>query len=183
MEKKNKKYFYNPLKTRTIICSSAIDDEVADRILKELLMLEQESNKPIRLIINSPGGQVSSGMAIYDFMQLIQSPVHTIVVGLAASMGSILLIGGASGCCSITVRSRVMIHQPLMQNVVAKASDLVITAEEIEKTKKLIATLYQKKTGKNLQKILKDIDQDHWFSAEEAVNYGLADNIITKFQF
>ena len=77
MEKKEEKYFYNPLKTRTIVCSSAIDDEVADRILKELLMLEQESNMPIRLIINSPGGQVSSGMAIYDFMQLIQSPVHT----------------------------------------------------------------------------------------------------------
>ena len=115
MEKKEEKYFYNPLKTRTIVCSSAIDDEVADRILKELLMLEQESNMPIRLIINSPGGQVSSGMAIYDFMQLIQSPVHTIVAGLAASMGSIF-IGGDKGHCSITMRSRVMIHQPLIQN-------------------------------------------------------------------
>ena len=91
MENKEKKYFYNPLKTRTIICSSAIDEEVADRILKEFLMLEQESHQPIRLIINSPGGQVNSGMAIYDFMQLIQSPVHTIVAGLAASMGSKIL--------------------------------------------------------------------------------------------
>ena len=136
----------------------------------------------IRFIINSPGGQVSS-MAIYDFMQLIQSPVHTIVAGLAASMGSILLIGGDKGHCSITMQSRVMIHQPLMQNVVAKASDLAITAEEIEKTKKMIASLYQKKTGKNLQKILTDIDKDHWFSARESVKYGLADSIITKFQF
>ena len=183
MENKEKKYFYNPLKTRTIICSSAIDDEVADRILKELLMLEQESNMPIRFIINSPGGQVNSGMAIYDFMQLIQSPVHTIVAGLAASMGSILLIGGDKGHCSITMQSRVMIHQPLMQNVIAKASDLAITAEEIEKTKKMIASLYQKKTGKNLQKILEDIDKDNWFSAKEAVKYGLADSIITKFKF
>ena len=145
MENKEKKYFYNPLKTRTIICSSAIDEEVADRILKEFLMLEQESHQPIRLIINSPGGQVNSGMAIYDFMQLIQSPVHTIVAGLAASMGSILLIGGAIGHCRVTAQSRIMIHQPLMQNVIAKASDLAITAEEMEKTKKLIASLYQKK--------------------------------------
>ena len=96
-------------------------------------------------------------------------------------MGSILLIGGDKGHCSITMRSRVMIHQPLIQNVVAKASDLAITAEEIEKTKKMIASLYQKKTGKNLQKILEDIDKDHWFSAKESVKYGLADSIITKF--
>ena len=87
MENKEKKYFYNPLKTRTIICSSAIDDEVADRILKELLMLEQESNMPIRFIINSPGGQVNSGMAIYDFMQLIQSPVHTIYCWFSSEYG------------------------------------------------------------------------------------------------
>ena len=178
--KTKKPEIYDPIKTRIIVLSSAIDDKIADRVIKELLILNQHNSKPIKMIINSPGGQVSSGLAIYDTMQIIKSEVHTIVAGLAASMASILLIGGTSNNCMITTNSKIMIHQPLIQSVVGKASDLAITAEEIDKTKQLIAELYQKKTGKSTKSIMADIDKDNWFSAKEAVKYGLADKIITK---
>lgn len=183
MKKKETNNLYNFLKTRTIILASAIDENSSEKIIQELIMLENDNNNPIKFIICSPGGQVNSGLAIYDIMQAISSPVHTIASGLAASMSSILLIGGAKNHCEVTKNCRIMIHQPLIQGVSGKTTDLMITASEMEKTKQQIVSLYQKKTGKNANTITKDIDKDNWFSAEEAVAYGLADKIINKIKF
>ncbi len=181
MQKEEAAKIYDPLKTRTIIISSAIDDKVAMRIIQELLMLEKKAVSPIQMLINSPGGQVTSGMAIYDTMQLIQSPIYTVVTGIAASMGTILAVGGAKNYCLITPNSRFMIHQPLLHGVIAKASDLQITAEEIKKTKQQIAEIYAKKTKKTVTSILKKLDKDQWFSAQESVEYGFTDKVINSF--
>lgn len=172
---------YDPLKTRTIIISSAIDDKVATRVLGELLMLEQQAVKPIQMIINSPGGAVTSGMAIYDTMQMLKSPVYTLVAGLAASMGTILAVGGSQGYCMISPHSRYMIHQPLLQSLMGKATDLKITADEIKKTKQQIAEIYAQKTKKKLTTILQVLEQDKWFSALESVEYGLTDKVVDEF--
>jgi ATP-dependent Clp protease protease subunit len=179
--KKEENLLYDVVKTRTIILSSAIDDKLATRVIQELLILEKKAVRPIQMIINSPGGQVTSGMAIYDIMQLLQSPIYTIVAGIAASMGTILAVGGAQNYCMITSNSRYMIHQPLLHGVVGKASDLQITAEEIKKTKLQIAEIYAKKTKKKSSTILQVLEQDRWFSAKEALDYGLTDKIIDRF--
>lgn len=179
--KKEESALYDPMKTRTVLISSAIDDKLTTRIIQELLMLEKKAIKPIQMIINSPGGQVNSGMAIYDTMQLLRSPIYTIVAGIAASMGTILAAGGAKDYCMITPNSRYMIHQPLLYGVVGKASDLQITAEEIKKTKQQIAEIYAKKTKKKVSVILQNLEQDKWFSAKESVEYGLTDKVIDSF--
>lgn len=181
MKKEENALVYDPIKTRSIIICGAIDDKLATRVIGELLMLEQKSKDPIQMIINSPGGSVTSGMAIYDTMQMLKSPIYTIVVGLAASMGTILAVGGAVGHCLISANSRYMIHQPLLQSFVGKASDLQITAEEIKKTKQQIADIYTQKTKKKLATILQALEQDYWFSASESVDYGLTDQVIDKF--
>ena len=171
------------LKTRTIMIGDAIDQKVAEKVITQILFLEsQDAKKNIYLYINSPGGEVTSGMAIYDIMQFTTCPIVTIVVGLAASMGSLLAIGGSSGKCFAAPNSRFMIHQPLINRVIAKASDLEITAKEIEKTKQNIAEFYAKKTKKKVGKILEDMDKDLWFSAQEALKYKLIDKIITTRQ-
>ena len=181
MKKEPTNFIYDPLKTRTIIISSVIDDKLAMRVVGELLMLEQKEIQPIQMIINSPGGAVTSGIAVYDTMQMMKSPIYTIVAGLAASMGTILAVGGAQGYCMISPHSRYMIHQPLLQSIVGKASDLKITADEIKKTKQQIAEIYAKKTKKKLATILQVLEQDRWFSAVESVEYGLVDKMVDAF--
>lgn len=171
------------IKTRTIIISESIEQKLAEKVITQILFLEsQDAKKDIYLYINSPGGEVTSGMAIYDIMQFVTCPINTVVIGIAASMGSLLAIGGASKRCFATPNSRFMIHQPLINNVIAKASDLEITAKEIEKTKQNIAEFYSKKTGKKVKKILEDMDKDNWFNAQEALKYKLIDKIITTRQ-
>ena len=181
LQQEEKNLLYDPIKTRTVILSGVIDDKLSERVIGNLLMLEKKAVRPIQMIINSPGGQVSSGMAIYDVMQILQSPIYTIVAGVAASMGTILAVGGEQGYCMITANSRYMIHQPLLQGVIGKASDLKITAEEIKKTKEQIANIYATKTKKKNSVILKDLEQDRWFSAQETLGYKLTDAIIDKF--
>jgi ATP-dependent Clp protease protease subunit len=139
-----------------------------------------DPGKDIFFYINSPGGVVTSGMVVYDVMKMISSPVHTICMGLAASMGSILLSGGTKGKRLIWPHGRVMIHQPSIGGMYGQATDIEITANEIDKTRLMSAKILADNTGKSLEKILADFDRDYWMSAEEAVAYGIVDGIADK---
>jgi ATP-dependent Clp protease protease subunit len=166
------------LKERIIFLGSAIDDDVANIVIAQLLFLNKEdSKKDIMLYVNSPGGQVTAGLAIYDTMQHVKPDVSTICVGLAASMGSVLLTAGTKGKRFILPNSEVMIHQP-WGGVQGQASDISIQADHILKTKANLNKLLAKHTGQTLAQIEKDTDRDKYMSAEEAVKYGLVDKII-----
>ncbi|MFT7557705.1 MAG: ATP-dependent Clp protease protease subunit [Planctomycetota bacterium] len=166
------------LKDRIIFLGGGIDDHVANIIIAQLLHLEQEdSKKDIQLYINTPGGHVTAGLAIYDTLQHIKPDVSTICVGLAASMGSIILGGGAPGKRFILPHSEVMIHQPL-GGIEGQASDMVISANHMIKTKDVLYSILAKQTKKSLAQIEKDADRNYWMSAEEAVKYGIVDQII-----
>ncbi|MBP2000425.1 ATP-dependent Clp protease protease subunit [Paenibacillus shirakamiensis] len=168
------------LKDRIIFLSNAIDDEVANLVIAQLLFLAAEDpEKDIHLYINSPGGSVTAGMGIYDTMQFIQPDVSTICVGMAASMGSLLLTAGAPGKRFALPNSEVMIHQPL-GGVQGQASDIKIHAEWIIKTKQKLNQIYLDRTGQTLEKIERDTDRDYFMSAEEAMSYGIIDKVITK---
>lgn len=167
------------LKDRIIFLGSAIDDDVANLIIAQLLFLAAEdSEKDIHLYINSPGGSVTAGMGIYDTMQYIKPDVSTICVGMAASMGSILLTAGAKGKRLCLPNSEVMIHQPL-GGVRGQATDIKIHADWIIKTKQKLNNIYVKHTGQPYEKIERDTDRDFFMSAEEALEYGLIDKVIT----
>ncbi|WP_274366267.1 ATP-dependent Clp endopeptidase proteolytic subunit ClpP [Paenibacillus thermotolerans] len=167
------------LKDRIIFLGSAIDDDVANLIIAQLLFLAAEdSEKDIHLYINSPGGSVTAGMGIYDTMQYIKPDVSTICVGMAASMGSILLTAGAKGKRLCLPNSEVMIHQPL-GGVRGQATDIKIHADWIIKTKEKLNNIYVKHTDQPYEKIEKDTDRDFFMSAEEALEYGLIDKVIT----
>lgn len=165
---------------RIIFLGSNIDDDVANTIIAQLLFLDNASKtkEPINLYINSYGGNVDDGLAIYDTMKLIQSPVITTCVGKCCSMASILLAGGEKGKRRIMEHSRVMIHQPSCDFGYDTAADQKIKLDELLKAKEILYNLLAKDTGKNVDKILKDADRDLWFSAEDAVEYGLVDEII-----
>lgn len=166
------------LKERIIFLGSAIDDGVANTIIAQLLFLEKDDpKKDIMLYVNSPGGQVTAGLAIYDTMQHVKPDVSTICVGLAASMGSVLLTAGAKGKRFILPNSEVMIHQP-WGGVQGQASDISIQADHILQTKENLNKILSKHTGKSLKQIEKDTDRDKYMSAEESVAYGLVDKII-----
>ncbi len=166
------------LKDRIIFLGSGIDDTVANTVIAQLLLLEsQDPKKDIKLYVNSPGGSVSAGLAIYDTMQYIKPDVSTICVGLAASMGAVLLTAGAKGKRFILPNSKVMIHQ-VMGGAQGQASDIKIQAEEILKVKESLNKILSKHTGQVLKKIEKDADRDYYMTAEEAVNYKLIDKII-----
>lgn len=168
------------LKDRIIFIGSPIDDDVANLVVAQLLFLQaQDPDKDISLYINSPGGSVTAGYAIYDTIQFIKPDVSTICVGMAASMGSILLTAGAKGKRFALPNSEVMIHQPL-GGVRGQATDIKIHAEWILKTKKKIVDTYVNHTGQSYDKIEKDIDRDNFLSAEEAKAYGLIDDVITR---
>ena len=169
------------LEKRQVYLWGAVMDESAERIVNRLLYLEAiDPGKEIQFFINSPGGVVTSGMVIMDTMELISSPVSTICMGLAASMGSLLLSQGEKGKRFIWPNGRVMIHQPSIGGTQGTASDLEITAREIRRTKELGAKILGDNCGHTMEKVLKDFDRDYWMNAEEAVKYGIADKISSK---
>ncbi|KKQ27613.1 MAG: ATP-dependent Clp protease proteolytic subunit [Candidatus Magasanikbacteria bacterium GW2011_GWC2_37_14] len=166
------------LKDRIIFLGTAIDDAVANTVIAQLLFLaNQDSEKDIKIYINSPGGSVTAGMAIYDTMQFIKPDVSTTCVGMAASMASVLLAAGAKGKRFCLPNSEVMIHQ-IMGGMEGQASDIKIHAERILKLKTKLNNILVKHTGQTLEKIDKDTDRDYFMTAEEAVKYGLVDKVI-----
>ncbi|KGE18344.1 ATP-dependent Clp endopeptidase proteolytic subunit ClpP [Paenibacillus wynnii] len=168
------------LKDRIIFLSSAIDDDVANLVIAQLLFLAADDpEKDIHLYLNSPGGSVTAGMGIYDTMQYIKPDVSTICVGMAASMGSLLLTAGAPGKRFALTNSEVMIHQPL-GGVQGQASDILIHTDWIIKTKQKLNQIYVERTGQPLDKIERDTDRDNFMSAEEAKAYGLIDQVLTS---
>jgi ATP-dependent Clp protease protease subunit len=168
------------LKDRIIFIGSPIDDYVANAIIAQLLFLEAEDpDKEIFLYINSPGGIVTSGLAIYDTMQFVKPAISTICIGQAASMAALLLASGSPGKRFALPHSRVMIHQPL-GGVEGQASDIEIHAREILKMKDLLNDILAKHTGQTLKQIQKDTERDHFLSAEEAKQYKIIDDIINK---
>lgn len=168
------------LKDRIIFLGEAINDHVANIVIAQLLFLDAENKgKDIKFYINSPGGSVSAGLAIYDTMQYISSPVTTICVGMAASMASVLLAAGEKDKRLALPNSEVMIHQ-VMGGAEGQASDIKIRAEHILKIKDKMNKLLAKHTGQKLNIIEKDTDRDYYMSAQEAKNYGIIDKIITK---
>ncbi|EGK88639.1 ATP-dependent Clp protease proteolytic subunit [Microcoleus vaginatus PCC 9802] len=163
---------------RIIFLGRDVDDEIANQIIAVMLYLDSEdSGKDIILYINSPGGMVSAGMAIFDTMQHIKSDVVTICVGLAASMGSFLLAAGAKGKRLALPHSRIMIHQP-SGGTRGQATDIQIEAKEILRLRHELNNIYAKNTGKPIEKIEKDMDRDYFMSAQEAKEYGLIDRVI-----
>jgi len=168
------------LKDRIIFIGSPIDDEFANIIIAQLLFLESESTeKEISLYVNSPGGLVTAGLAIYDTMQFIKSKVSTICIGQAASMGAIILAAGAKGKRFALPNSRIMIHQPL-GGVQGQATDIGIQATEILRVKKRLNEILAQHTGLGLDKIEKDTDRDFFMTAEESKKYGIIDEVIEK---
>ena len=166
------------LRERIIFLGTAIDDQVANAVIAQLLYLESEDpKKDIKIYINTPGGSVSAGLAIYDTMQYIKPPVVTICVGLAASMGSVLLTAGAKGKRFALPNSKIMIHQ-VMGGTQGQASDIKIQAEEILRVKDNLNKILAKHTGKPISKIEQDSDRDFYMTAEDALKYGLIDKII-----
>lgn len=168
------------LKDRIIFLSNAIDDDVANLVVAQLLFLAADDpEKDIHLYINSPGGSVTAGMGIYDTMQYIKPDVSTICVGMAASMGSLLLTAGAPGKRYALTNSEVMIHQPL-GGVQGQASDIWIHTDWILKTRQKLNQIYVERTGQPLDKIERDTDRDNFMSAEEAKEYGLVDQVLSS---
>lgn len=168
------------LKDRIIILGTPINDAVASSIVAQLLFLEsQDAEKDINLYINSPGGVVSSGMAIYDTMQYVKCDVATTCVGMAASMGAVLLAAGTAGKRHSLPHSRVMIHQPL-GGVQGQASDIEIEAQEILRLKKELSSILAHHTGKEVSQIVDDSDRNKWMTADEAHEYGLIDRVMRR---
>lgn len=171
--------FSRLLKNRIILLSGPIDDALANTIVAELLYLDSLNHEDIALYINSPGGAVTAGMAIFDTMNFIKSDVSTICIGMAASMAAFLLACGQSGKRYILPNAEVMIHQPL-GGAQGQATEIKIAAEHILKIKKKLNTILAEKTGKSLRKIEQDTERDYYLSAEEAKEYGLIDQILKK---
>ncbi|MCU0702537.1 MAG: ATP-dependent Clp protease proteolytic subunit [Fimbriiglobus sp.] len=168
------------LKERIIFLQGQVRDEMANLVVAQMLYLQFEDPKAdIHLYINSPGGSVTAGMAIYDTMQFLSCPVATYCMGLAASMGSMLLTAGAKGKRYALPNAEIMIHQP-SGGFGGTASDIAITVENIKKTKARLNKLYLKHTGKSLDQLEKDMERDKWLSAGEAQEYGLIDTILEK---
>ncbi|MBR4618214.1 MAG: ATP-dependent Clp protease proteolytic subunit [Bacilli bacterium] len=171
--------FSRLLKNRIILLSGEINDNVSSSIVAQLLYLDSINNDDISLYINSPGGSVSSGLAIYDTMNFIKSDVSTICVGMAASMGALLLSSGKKGKRMALPNSEVMIHQPL-GGAEGQATEIKIVAEHILKTKERLNKIFSKNTGKNIKTVEKDTERDHYMSALEALEYGLIDKIVVS---
>lgn len=166
------------LKDRIIFLGSAINDQVANNVVAQLLLLDaQDSEKDISLYINSPGGSITAGMAIYDTMQFIKADVSTICVGMGASMGAFLLAAGAKGKRFALPNSEVMIHQPL-GGAEGQASDIQIRANRIIKMRDKLNQILSERTGQPFERIEKDTDRDNFMSAEDALKYGLIDKVI-----
>ena len=168
------------LKDRVIFMTGVVEDHMANLIVAQLLFLESENpDKDIHLYINSPGGSVTAGLSIYDTMQFIQPDVSTMCIGQAASMGAMLLAGGAKGKRLALPHSRMMIHQP-SGGAQGQASDIEIQANEIINLRKQLNTLLSKHTGQSEEAIARDTERDHFMGAEEALEYGLVDKVIER---
>ena len=173
----NKKF----LEQRKVFFWGVVHDNSAKELVNKLLYLDAvQPGEEIKLFINSPGGVVTSGMVIYDTMQMISSPVSTICMGMAASMGSILLSGGTKGRRFIFPHGEVMIHQPSMGGAQGTSADLEILADQIAKTKELGAKILADNCGKTVEQVMKDFDRDYWMNANEALQYGIVDGILDK---
>lgn len=170
------------LKDRIIFLGGPVDDTAANLIVAQMLFLSNEDSKSdIHFYINSPGGSVTAGLAIYDTMQFVRCDVATYCVGQAASMGSVLLAGGAAGKRFLLQNNRVLLHQPLLSGVLqGPASDLEIEAEEIIRLRTRLYEIFNHHTGQDVDKIEKDCDRNLWLNAQEAIDYGLADKILQK---
>ncbi len=169
------------LKERIIFVGGPIDDHLSNLVIAQLLFLEREdADKDIDMYINSPGGSVTAGLAVYDTMQLIKPDVATICAGMAASMASILVTGGAQGKRFALQYAKILIHQPWVQQVGGQATDVEIAARDLIATRLMLAGIYEKTTKKPVEQILKDIDRDYYMTAEEAREYGLVDQIFSK---
>jgi len=170
------------LEARRIFLSDEVHSKSANDVIRKLWYLEmKEPGKPILLVINSPGGSVDAGFAIWDQVKMISSPVTTLITGIAASMGSVLSLCAEKGKRLATPNSRVMIHQPRLSGVIqGQATDLEIQAKEIVKTRETLVKVYVEATGKTAEEIDRAIDRDTWMTAEEAKKYGLVDKIVTS---
>lgn len=168
------------LKDRIIFLGEEVSDITANLVIAQLLFLTAEDpDKDINLYINSPGGSVTAGLAIYDTMQFVKPDVSTICIGIAASMGSHLLAGGAKGKRFALPNAEIMIHQPSGGSR-GQATDILIQAEHMRRTKQRLAEIFAADTGKNIEQVLQDVERDNFMSAEEAKEYGIIDQIITK---
>jgi ATP-dependent Clp protease protease subunit len=165
------------LKERIIFVGGVVDDGLANLVI---FLEREDADKDIDMYINSPGGSVTAGLAIYDTMQLIKPDVATICAGMAASMGSILLTGGAQGKRYALPHSKILIHQPWVQQIGGQATDVEIAARDLIATRRMLAGIYETTTKHPIDQILKDIDRDYYMTAEEAREYGLVDQIFNK---
>jgi len=178
MNKRLEKMFFEK---RAVYLWGVVDDKSAREIVTKLLLLDADKTEEIKFYINSPGGVVTSGMVIYDTMQLIDSPVSTVCMGLAASMGSILLSAGTKGKRFVYPHGEIMIHQPSLGGYFqATSADIEIQANQIIKTKEIGARILSENCGKTIEQVMKDFNRDYWMNAEEAVNYGIVDAVLTK---
>ena len=169
------------LEDRAIFLWEAVDDKTAKAVVQQILYFDSLNSNEITFYINSPGGSISAGLAIYDAMQFAKSDIRTVCMGQAASFGAVLLAAGTKGKRDTWENARVMIHQPLiMGNMVGVASDIEIQAEEMLRIKGIMNSILAKHTGQSIEKIEKDTDRDNFLSANDTVEYGLADNVIRK---
>ena len=169
-------------KDRIVFLGMQIDNDVANTIIAQLLYLDSQSHEPIQLYLNTPGGSVSAGLAIYDTMNYIKCDVSTICVGMAASMGAFLLSSGAKGKRIALPNSEILIHQPLVggNGITGQATDVEIAAKNLLKTKEKLNRILAENCGKDYETLVKDTDRDNWMSANEAMEYGLVDKVIEK---
>ncbi len=173
--------FSRLLRERIIFLGTAVDDHIASLIIAQLIFLEAEdSEKDINLYVNSPGGSVTAGLAIYDTMKYIKPDITTICVGMAASMGAILLAGGTAGKRTVLPNAKIMIHQPWIGGLQGQTTDIEIHAKEMLKTRDTLYRILAEHTGKSIEQITKDCDRDYFLSAQEAKDYHIVDNIIDK---
>ncbi|HMH24250.1 MAG TPA: ATP-dependent Clp protease proteolytic subunit [Puia sp.] len=177
--KKMEKYFFD---NRIVELWGAVDDRTAKEVVTKLKLLDADKpGEEIKFYINSPGGIVTSGMIIYDTMKMLKSPVSTICMGLAASMGSILLSGGVKGRRFVFPHSEIMIHQPSLGGYMQGVSvDLEIQAKQTKRVKEVSARILAENCGKKIEQVLKDFDRDYWMDAKEAIDYGIVDQLIEK---
>ncbi len=178
LNKRLEKYFFDE---RAVYLWGPVDDKSAKEVVTKLLLLDADKKEEIKFYINSPGGVVTSGMVIYDTMKMIKSPVSTICMGLAASMGSILLSGGEKGRRFIFPHGEVMIHQPSLGGYMQGVSaDLEIQAKQTKRVKEMGAKILAENCGKTIAQIMKDFDRDYWMDAKEAQEYGIVDGMLDK---
>ncbi|NIZ19390.1 ATP-dependent Clp protease proteolytic subunit [Entomospira culicis] len=181
-EKKDDKIIIDKelINTRSIIVSGQVDSELAEKIVKQLLVLDAKNHEPITLYVDSPGGSIDSGFAIFDAVRFLKSPVYTLVMGLAASMGAMILLSAPKERRLGFANSRYLIHQPLIGGIRGVATEIEIHAKEMLKYREKINMIISEETGQPIEKVQQDTDRDFWLNAEEAIQYGLISKIITK---